>query len=47
MEAVSEMPKSEAAKQVKLGFFVALGFWVFGVIAIIICILMLRALGSS
>jgi uncharacterized membrane protein YccF (DUF307 family) len=41
------MAKSEAARQVKLGFWVALGFWVFGLVAIIICILILKAVGSS
>lgn len=41
------MPKSEAAKQVKLGFWVAAGFWAFGIVAVIICILILHSMGRS
>lgn len=41
------MPKSEAAKQVKLGFWVAGGFWFFGIVAIIVIALVLKAVGSS
>lgn len=37
---------SEAARQVKLGFWVAAGFWAFGIVAIIICLLILRSMGS-
>lgn len=41
------MPKSEAAKQVKLGFWVAAGFWAFGIVAIIIMCLILKSMGSK
>ena len=41
------MAKSEAAKQVKMGFFIAGGFWAFGVVAIVIMVLILKSLGSS
>jgi hypothetical protein len=41
------MPKSEAARQVKLGFWVAAGFWVFGLVAVIIVILILKSVGSK
>jgi acyl dehydratase len=40
------MAKSEAAKEVKLGFFVAVGFWVFGIIAAVILVFVLMALGK-
>jgi hypothetical protein len=41
------MPKSEAAKQVKLGFWVAAGFWAFGLVALVIMMLVLHSVGSS
>lgn len=41
------MAKSEAAKQVKLGFWVAAGFWAFGLVAVIICVLILSSLGRT
>jgi hypothetical protein len=41
------MPKSEAAKQVKLGFWLAGGFWAFGLVAVIIIVLILRSVGSK
>lgn len=44
---ITAMARSEAAKQVKLGFWVAAGFWVFGLVAIIILVLILRAMGSN
>jgi hypothetical protein len=34
---------SQAAQQVKLGFWVAVGFWIF---AIVMCIILLLILGS-
>lgn len=41
------MAKSEAAKEVKLGFFVAAGFWAFAIVLGILLALMLRAVGSK
>jgi len=38
---------SDAAKQVKLGFWIAAGFWAFGVVAIIIMVLILKSVGSQ
>lgn len=46
-EGSNVMAKSEAARQVKLGFWVAAGFWTFGIVAIIIMILIVRAMGST
>lgn len=40
------MAKSEAAKEVKLGFFVAAGFWIFFIILGIIAAFMLKALAK-
>jgi len=46
LDGGQSMAKSEAAKQVKLGFWVAAGFWVFALVAVIICVLILKAVGS-
>lgn len=40
------MAKSEAAKEVKLGFFIAAGFWAFGIVLMIILAFALKAVGS-
>lgn len=41
------MPKSEAAKTVKFGFWLALGFFTFYIVAAIILLFALRALSSD
>lgn len=38
------MAKSEAAKQVKLGFYVAAGFWLFGIVVAIFLLMIVMAL---
>lgn len=38
------MAKSEAAKQVKLGFYVAAGFWLFGIVVSIFLLMIVMAL---
>lgn len=38
---------SQAATQVKMGFWIAAGFWIFGVVMLVFVAMGIRALSSS
>ena len=41
------MAKSEAAKQVKLGFFVGAGLWLFAIVLMVMLMFVLGSLGGK